>query len=642
MTPGVCSPAEAFNAWAEVYDSQPNPLLLLEQRVLGAMLPDVQGLDVLDVGCGTGRWLQRLTDSGARSLVGVDPSPEMLAVAAGKVAARCTLQVGDCRALPVSAASADLLLCSFVLSHVDDLEVCAREMYRTARPGATIFVADMHPETEVTCGWKRTFRVETTRTQMKTRRWGLQEVLQAFTACGLKTISLSEPRFGLEERSMFEECDRLGAYHAAESLPAIYVLRLKKPATAPRPRRIVSPAEGTTLSGARCAVGPDSALPAAVSIVGSCIDSIQAETRSAFLPNNIDLSGYLVLPGLINAHDHLEFALYPNIGRGPYRNATEWAHDIHSRWAALIQQHREVPQSTRLWWGAIRNLLSGVTTVCHHNPVHAELTDPEFPIGVLSEFSWAHSLAFEPEVARRYAEGELPFVMHAGEGVDDVSTQEIGELDRLQALSARTILIHALGCSAAEVALINRRGASVVVCPTSNAFLFKRTPSADFLRLLNRVMLGSDSPLTAAGDLLDEINFVHAQTGLDVTSLYSMVTTRPAEIFRLRRGEGALTAGATADLFVVRDTGLSPAATLAALTSQDIEMVMVKGRVQLAGASLMKRLPPSFRLGLEEFAVNGQPRWVRAPVGKLLAEAEACLGPGLRLGGKRVSCASAA
>ena len=118
-----------------------------------------------------------------------------------------------------------------------------------------------------------------------------------------------------------------------------------------------------------------------------------------------------------------------------------------------------------------------------------------------------------------------------------------------------------------------------------------------FSALLNRVVLGSDSPLTAAGDLLDEINFVHAQTGLDVTSLYSMVTTRPAEIFRLRRGEGALTAGATADLFVVRDTGLSPAATLAALTSQDIEMVMVKGRVQLAGASLMKRLPPSFAPG---------------------------------------------
>ena len=197
-------------------------------------------------------------------------------------------------------------------------------MCRAARPGATIFVADMHPETEATCGWKRTFRVETgAHSDADTADGASTNVLQAFAACGWKTVSLSEPPFGLQERSVFEACGRLGAYYAAESLPAIYVLRLKKPATAPRPRRIVSPAEGTTLSGARCATGPGSATRAALSIVGSCIESIQSETPSAFLPNNIDLSGYMVLPGLINAHDHLEFALYPNIEQGS-RNATRW------------------------------------------------------------------------------------------------------------------------------------------------------------------------------------------------------------------------------------------------------------------------------------------------------------------------------
>ncbi len=642
MNRGVCSPVEAFAAWAEVYDREPNPLLMLEQRVLGTMLPDVRGLDVLDVGCGTGRWLQRLADNGARSLVGVDRSDEMLGVAAAKLAERCTLQVGDCRALPVSTASADLLLSSFVLSHVDDLEACASEMYRATRPGGTVFVADMHPETEAACGWKRTFQAESARILLQTRRWSLQAVMQAFAASGFNIVSLSEPSFGPEERALFEECGRLGAYYDAEGLPAIYVLRLKKPATAPRPRRIVSPAEGTTLSGARCALGPESAVSAALSIVDSCIESIQPETRSAFLPNTIDLSGYMVLPGLINAHDHLEFALYPNLGRGPYGNATEWARDIHAHWAPLIAQHREVPQATRLWWGAIRNLLCGVTTVCHHNSLHPELMDPKFPVEVVREFSWAHSVVFEREITRRYAATGLPFVVHAAEGVDDVSTREIGELDRLQALSARTILIHCLACSPAEVSLINERNASVVVCPTSNAFLFGRSPSAAFLRSLNNVMLGSDSPLTAAGDLLDEVNFVHAQIGLDVTSLYRMVTTRPAEVFRLRRGEGALTAGGAANLFAVRDTGLSPAATLAALTSQDIELVIVNGQVQLAGASLMQRLSPSFRPGLEKFAVNGQLRWVRAPIAKLLAEAEACLGTGFRLGGKRVSRAPAA
>ncbi len=65
-----------------------------------------------------------------------------------------------------------------------------------------------------------------------------------------------------------------------------------------------------------------------------------------------------MLPGLINAHDHLEFGLYPNLGRGSYRNFEEWASDIQQNDQETIEQQCRVPKEVRLWWGAIRNPLS--------------------------------------------------------------------------------------------------------------------------------------------------------------------------------------------------------------------------------------------------------------------------------------------
>ena len=72
----------------------------------------------------------------------------MLKVAAGKLNNQCDLRLGSCTALPVRDASADMVLCSFVVSYLDDLDSFAGEIDRVARPGATVFLSDMHPDTE--------------------------------------------------------------------------------------------------------------------------------------------------------------------------------------------------------------------------------------------------------------------------------------------------------------------------------------------------------------------------------------------------------------------------------------------------------------------------------------------------------------
>ena len=643
-------PQEGFDSWADVYDAQPNPLLSLEQRLLGPMLVDVRGLDILDAGCGTGRWLEQLAERSPRSLLGVDTSPAMLKVAAGKLNNQCDLRLGSCTALPVRDASADLVLCSFVVSYLDDLDSFASEMDRVARPGATVVLSDMHPDTEAALNWVRWSPAKDLGTRIHGRGWPLQQITGAFEARGFRLVTLMEPIFGSEEREIFEQCGRSDLYEAAADLPAIYLLQLRKSTSSPRARIA---AKGTTgslrLHGARVARGPDAASLASVSVVGGTIHLIQGGSSAnnrvgLFSESSVDLSGFFLFPGLINAHDHLEFSLFPNIGNGPYQNAAEWARDIHENHAALIERHRKVPRSVRLWWGGIRNLLCGVTTVCHHNPITPELLSLGFPVRVVSEFGWAHSLSIEPKLAGKFAKSssDAPFILHAAEGVDLKSLKEVFELDRIHALDERTVLVHGLACTPVAAALINQRLAAVILCPTSNKFLFHQFPSLSVVHSLNKVMLGSDSPLTAAGDLLDEIRFAHTQMGLHANSIYAMVTNRPADILRLRRGEGHLRPGSVADILVVRDRGLSPAETLAQLTVDQIELVITAGRVQLAGPALFGRLPAAFTNGLEPCEVDGLARWVRAPIGQLIADAEEVLGSDFCVGGKRVRRAPAA
>ncbi len=67
---------------------------------------------------------------------------------------------------------------------------------------------------------------------------------------------------------------------------------------------------------------------------------------------DLDLTGVQILPGLINAHDHLlHFALFPRLGSGPYANATEWARDIYHPDRDPVRKHFLVPKHFRSIWG---------------------------------------------------------------------------------------------------------------------------------------------------------------------------------------------------------------------------------------------------------------------------------------------------
>jgi hypothetical protein len=143
--------------------------------------------------------------------------------------------------------------------------------------------------------------------------------------------------------------------------------------------------------------------------------------------------------------------------------------------------------------------------------------------------------------------------------------------------------------------------------------------------------------LTAEGDLLDEIRFAISFCNISPQAAYRMVTEAPAATLRLRDEEGSIRISGRGDLFAVRDTGHDAADRLQALSINDVELVVLGGRVHLASETILERLPLSATQGLQPLWIDGTIRWLRAPVKELLRKTEQILGKGeVRLGDKLV------
>ena len=139
---------EGYDRWAETYDTDGNPLIALEERHIGSLVGEVDGLIVADVGCGTGRHAVRLAARGAQ-VVALDFSPRMLEIARTKAGAeRVRFHLHDVTTrLPFDDGAVDRVLSCLVLEHAADLVSFFGELARVCAPPprGVIVVSAMHP-----------------------------------------------------------------------------------------------------------------------------------------------------------------------------------------------------------------------------------------------------------------------------------------------------------------------------------------------------------------------------------------------------------------------------------------------------------------------------------------------------------------
>lgn len=225
--PVILSAAEGYERWALTYDEAPNPLLAREERYLLPLLPSLKGKNVLDLACGTGRWLEKLLARDASCGVGIDVSSAMLRVARQKAAIRGRLARADCVQLPFQVSTFDFVVCSFALSHMVDLKATVSELSRVTRLNADVFVSDLHAEAYC-LGWKTGFRDQRSAVQIEAHPRSAEEIIEAFHSAGFECITHVSLCLGEPERSVFNRAGKTDVFAEACKVPAVLACRLRR------------------------------------------------------------------------------------------------------------------------------------------------------------------------------------------------------------------------------------------------------------------------------------------------------------------------------------------------------------------------------------------------------------------------------
>lgn len=117
-----------------------------EWPALRALLPDIAGLRIADLGCGFGWFCRWAEEHGAATVLGIDVSERMLARARAETPrGNITYVRADLEQLALPEASFDLIYSALALHYVEDLEGLLGTVHRALLPGGRLVFSIEHP-----------------------------------------------------------------------------------------------------------------------------------------------------------------------------------------------------------------------------------------------------------------------------------------------------------------------------------------------------------------------------------------------------------------------------------------------------------------------------------------------------------------
>ena len=342
---------------------------------------------------------------------------------------------------------------------------------------------------------------------------------------------------------------------------------------------------------------------ARVWLAGGAIQAIAREGEA--LPDEardapvVDSQG-VIYPGLIDLHNHPEYAIYPLLPiHRAYRDRYEWRwySDVYNKRITYPQVVLAQPQYLGLAleigrYGEYKALAGGTTSLqggrnnlpyskeeclvrnVENSRVEPRVASSRVDIG-RSAKEWA---AMQDERAKG------PLVVHLAEGPSPRMASEFTAIKESNLLGPELIAIHGVGLTAPQLQEMATAGAKLVWSPLSNFMLYGKTAQVEAAKRAGlSISLAPDWAPSGSKSSLGELKVADLVNRHDLKGLFSdrelveMVTRNPAQAMGWGQRLGQIAPGYLADVLVVDDRNPDPYRNLILATEAHIQLVAVRG-----------------------------------------------------------------
>jgi cytosine/adenosine deaminase-related metal-dependent hydrolase len=368
-----------------------------------------------------------------------------------------------------------------------------------------------------------------------------------------------------------------------------------------------------TMAGAEHAPGEvyaEDGVIACVGAVGTC-------TASAAGATIVDTFA-IVLPGLVDAHNHLAYNWLPEWVSGQL-----WMD--HQQWQAaqsyddFVQPYTDNRGDRARFcameqWGELRSLLNGTTTALGipqaRTCVRWLVRNPELSTGY-SGFaadlmrtntlgtSQLDATSAADLIADMDAGMVTAYMIHLAEGLSPRAHAEFDELVMFALLRPETKIIHGTALTATDLQMVAAAGSPIIWSPSSNIALYGETldvPAAVAAGV--SLSLSADWTPSGTDDLLHEARFARLLVETRWPGTFSdrdyvdMITRLPAEHMAIDAFVGTLEVGKLADILVVTGDPSSPYTSVLEARPQNIRLVLLGGAPSFGEPAIMESMVP--------------------------------------------------